>query len=452
MRAARGRCSFEAGVSRYLMGKRLWLPTGLASKRGVRGTINRQAPVLAKALSRAAAQPGQSRLRFLAGARADAFAATVQPAVSNASALAAVAADMAVGVPLAPAGASARGRRADAAEQRAVDAASRGIGNVSHVAGRQAAAAKAGAADASDVFGASVRDRLRRQLAESRAKASASVAAAQPAADALVTSDAVATGGAGLASRSRARPASVLKRRRGTDPVAAAAPSPAEASEHAVALLASFQRVRSPSGVTGVLRPKDVGGGGWCFFNAFYDQLGSRVIPGPTFLAVLALEAMADRQAEFAPFVAESEEVSEARAALGEVPAYHDLGVVDRLTPFQCVVLDKLEGVITGDLFDSRRYADDNDMQVLLGPSGLEALVLESNDVLGAGEACRSRLYPSHQRADAGRAAELLEAGALDLVFVRYELGAYWHYVSVAFDCGSPWRLDGAKRDALEKS
>ena len=70
------------------------------------------------------------------------------------------------------------------------------------------------------------------------------------------------------------------------------------------------------------------------------------------FLAVLALEAMADRQAESAPFVAESEEVSEARAALGEVPAYHDLGVVDRLTSFQCVVLGKLEGVITGDLHE----------------------------------------------------------------------------------------------------
>ena len=187
------------------------------------------------------------------------------------------------------------------------------------------------------------------------------------------------------------------------------------------------------------------------FFNAFYDQLGSRVIPGPTFLAVLALEAMADRQAEFAPFVPDGEEVSEARAALREVPAFHDLDVVEGLTPFQCVVLDKFEGVITGDLYESRRYADDNDIQVLLEPSGLEVLVLESNDVLASGVEHRSRLYPSHERADAGRAAELLEAGVLDMVFVRYELGAYWHYASVEFDGGSPWHLDGVKRAALEE-
>ena len=75
---------------------------------------------------------------------------------------------------------------------------------------------------------------------------------------------------------------------------------------------------------------------------------------------MLALEAMADRQAEFAPFVpgvddsgsepCEVREVREARAVLRGVPALRDLGDVERLTPFQCVVLDKLEGVLTGDL------------------------------------------------------------------------------------------------------
>ena len=176
---------------------------------------------------------------------------------------------------------------------------------------------------------------------------------------------------------------------------------------------------RSPSGVRGVLRPKDVGAGGWCFFNAFFDQLGTHVIPAPTFLAVLALEALADRQTEFAPFVGDGEgalELSEARAALREVRVFRDLCVVEGLTPFQCVVLDKFEGVITGDLYASRRYADDSDMQVLLGPSGL---VLESNDIVATGPGCRSRLYPSLERTSAGRAADLLEAGALDMVFVR---------------------------------
>ena len=60
-------------------------------------------------------------------------------------------------------------------------------------------------------------------------------------------------------------------------------------------------------------------------------------------MAVLALEAMADRQAEFAPFVqgvagCDDEgafEVREARAALREVPVFRDLGVVEELTPFQ---------------------------------------------------------------------------------------------------------------------
>ena len=194
------------------------------------------------------------------------------------------------------------------------------------------------------------------------------------------------------------------------------------------------------------------------FFAAFYDQLGSQVIPDPTFLAVLALEAMAGSQAEYAPFVQdvdandeEARELHEARAALRDVPVFHDLDVVDGLTPFQCVVLDKFEGVLTGDLYDSRRYADDNDMQVLLGPAGLEVLVLESNDVVASEAGSRSRLYPSLERASAGRAAALLQAGALDMVFVRYELGSYLHYVSVEFDGGAPWHLDSTKRFALEE-
>ena len=176
-------------------------------------------------------------------------------------------------------------------------------------------------------------------------------------------------------------------------------------------------------------------------------------------MAVLALEAMADRQAEFAPFVpgvagCDDEgafEVREARAALREVPVFRDLGVVEELTPFQCVVLDKFEGVISGDLYESRRYADDHDLQALFGLAGFEALVLESNDVLADQAGSRSRLYPSLERASDGRAQSLLEAGALDMVFVRYELGLYLHYTSVRFEGGAPWRVDADKRFALEQ-
>ena len=107
--------------------------------------------------------------------------------------------------------------------------------------------------------------------------------------------------------------------------------------------------------------------------------------------------------------------------------------------------------MITGDLYESRRHADDQDLQVLFGLAGLEALVLESIDILATEAGSRSRLYPSLERASDGRAQNLLGAGALDMVFVRYELGLYLHYTSVRFEDGAPWRVDGDKRDAFEQ-
>ena len=44
-----------------------------------------------------------------------------------------------------------------------------------------------------------------------------------------------------------------------------------------------------------------------------------------------------------------------------------------------------------------------------------------------------------------------LAAGQLDLVVVRYELGSYQHYDSVAFEDGRPWRVAAAKRELLER-
>ena len=232
-------------------------------------------------------------------------------------------------------------------------------------------------------------------------------------------------------------------------------PTEAEARRHAVALLLSFGSVRSPSHVEGVLQPRDVGSGGWCFFNAFYDQLGSALVPSPKYLAVLALSAVAAAPGEFESSVPgsgylgnEEREVREAREALAAVAAYCQLGVVQLLTPFECVVLDKFEGVLTGDLLDSRRYADDADMQALLRPVGLEVLVLESNDAL-ADTPARSRLYPSWEPVgDSVR--QRLGAGDVDMIFVRYELGSYLHYESVAFVDGRPWAVCAAKRSAVE--
>ena len=283
----------------------------------------------------------------------------------------------------------------------------------------------------------------------------------QPAAPVPACAAAAAAAAAAASSDvSGQRPAreTLLKRRRGraTGDRTLRLPSVAEAVEHTANLLFSFENVRSPCGREDVLRPKDVGSGGWCFFAAFYDQLGSAEVPTFRYLAVLALVAMADRGREFGGAVrgvdflgAEVREVREARAALRDVPVYRDLGVVELLTPYQCLVLDKFEGVLAGDLLDSRRYADDNDMQVLLRPAGLEVLVLESNDVLAGSAAARSRVYPSWERLGS-RVHARLQAGELDMVFVRYELGAYMHYTSVAFEDGRPWQVSAAKRRLLE--
>ena len=214
--------------------------------------------------------------------------------------------------------------------------------------------------------------------------------------------------------------------------------------------------VRSPACETGFLVPKDVGSGGWCFFNAFFDPLGATSIPSSMYLAVMALEAMAGRRDDFAAGVVgvdfaglELPVVRAARSALWQVPAYRALGVVELLTPFECSVLDKFEGVLAGDLLDERRYADDADMLVLLEPVGLEVLVLESNDVISSGAAARSRVRPT--RGSCGdRVLSRLGRGMLDMVFVRYELGSYTHYVSVAFSHGQPWHVNVVKRDAME--
>ena len=237
---------------------------------------------------------------------------------------------------------------------------------------------------------------------------------------------------------------------------AAPLPTESEAIEHATGLLLSFGVVRSPAGQAGILEPKDVGSGGWCFFHAFFDQLGPTSVPSSVYLAVLALEAMADRHHEFAPGVVgvdfegvEVPVVRAARAALWQVPAYRALGVVELLTPFECSVLDKFEGVLAGDLLDERRYADDSEMLVLLEPAGLEVLVLESNDVICRGDAARSRVHPSRERCGE-HVFDRLCRGMLDMVFVRYELGSYTHYVSVAFGDGQPWNVSAAKRGVME--
>ena len=274
--------------------------------------------------------------------------------------------------------------------------------------------------------------------------------AATPSGDAASVPDA-APSFAGLAT-------SLLKRRRADDLGAGgsgdeALPLSVQQESQAQLLLDSLGHVRSPAGARGALHAKDVGGGGWCFFKAFADQLGSDVVRGFRALAALALVEVVRRRAEFAHTVpgslfalAEPPEVQAARRAL---KASHRCyaGIAEALSPFEAMVLDKFEGVLRGDLRDARRYAEMYEMLALVQSCGLELLLVEGADVPGA-PAMRTRVYPSEEGLES--AVPRLRGGCVDLVFVRYEAGSWQHYRSVCFADGRPWRLAEAARRRVE--
>ena len=217
-------------------------------------------------------------------------------------------------------------------------------------------------------------------------------------------------------------------------------------------LLDSLGHVQSPAGVVGPLHAKDVGGGGWCFFRAFVDQLGSDVVRGFRVLAAFALAETAKRRLDFAHSVAgslyelaEPLEVQDGRRALKRAWRGY-AGVADALGPFEVGVLDKFEGVIAGDLSDERRYADMHEMLALVQACDMQLLLVEGADVPGA--ALRTKVYPSDANLDA--AAPMLRSGGLDMVFVRYEATAWMHYRSVSFADGRPWRVGEGLRRRVE--
>ena len=80
-------------------------------------------------------------------------------------------------------------------------------------------------------------------------------------------------------------------------------------------------------------------------------------------------------------FGEEEPAVREARRVLRGVPSYRSRGLVGRLSPFQCLVLDKFEGVLAGDLLDLRRYPDVTDARVLLQLATCQVVVFEGNDL-----------------------------------------------------------------------
>ena len=123
---------------------------------------------------------------------------------------------------------------------------------------------------------------------------------------------------------------------------------------------------------------------------------------------------------------------------------------MSQLSPFQCVILDKFEGVLSGDFLDLRRYADEHDICVLLQLSACDVLVVESDDVDRDGGLARSCVSPAREPMGAGLCGRL-RAGELDMIVVRYELGSYLHCASVEFDDGRPWQLPARKRELLER-
>ena len=116
--------------------------------------------------------------------------------------------------------------------------------------------------------------------------------------------------------------------------------------------------------------------------------------------------------------------------------------------PFDVVLLDQFEGVSSGDLSASRRYADMYEIISLVESCGLELLLVEGSDAPGA-RAMRTRVYPTMDTCDA--AVPRLRDGAMDMVLVRYEAGAWQHYQSVRFADASPWRVAAETRHRVEQ-
>ena len=215
------------------------------------------------------------------------------------------------------------------------------------------------------------------------------------------------------------------------------------------ALLGSLGVVSGPGRGRGTLQARDVGGGGWCFFLAFADQLGDGVVPDVSFLAVLALAELARRRATFEVAVpgasfdgSEDLDVLQARCALQRFRPYR--GRVDAFGPFAVTVLDKFEGVLAGDLLEPRRYADHMEMHCLLESCALRALVVDGSGATV--EACE-RLSRVQPRGDTwAEAVPELRVGSLDMVFARYDTPGWQHFRSVRFLDGSAWRVSDEAR------
>ena len=84
-----------------------------------------------------------------------------------------------------------------------------------------------------------------------------------------------------------------------------------------------------------------VDGDGWCFYESCRLQLNLEDRVSKTVLLGAAITLLANRKAEFMATVVHDEESQVRYQHLRTVPAYS--AHVDRLTPFDVYVLDKME-------------------------------------------------------------------------------------------------------------
>ena len=139
--------------------------------------------------------------------------------------------------------------------------------------------------------------------------------------------------------------------------------------------LAEYGVVRTPCGVEGELALDAVVGDGFCFYRALRREFGEACMVSFDMLAAFALARLAAKRVEHSAFVPDDAETAERRAALQHVGCYVD--VADVLTPFDCYVLDKCEGVLLGECGFARRWADHLEMDVIMRCLGIDALVVD---------------------------------------------------------------------------
>ena len=160
-------------------------------------------------------------------------------------------------------------------------------------------------------------------------------------------------------------------------------------------------------------------------FPFVFNQLCTTAAPDFTFLAVLAIEAMAGREAEFGLAVQavdfDRRHLAEVVASLAVLLSAPFCGTaVDgkSLAPSQFCPLGKSEVILCRGCHAPRCYAGDAAMHVLLQITHLKLIVIGSSDSGAVPGAVRSRLHPGFELYVRGVQSRLA-AGAVNMVFVR---------------------------------